>query len=71
MPAKNARAARPAYRCADCGHEVTKWLGRCPSCHAWNTIEETAAARPAAAKVTAAAPATSARPIAEVDLDSA
>jgi DNA repair protein RadA/Sms len=71
VPPKNARATRPGYRCADCGHEVAKWVGRCPSCQAWGTIDETAPARPALAKVTAGAPATPARPIAEVDLDSA
>ncbi|MER7014961.1 DNA repair protein RadA [Saccharopolyspora sp. NPDC000359] len=71
MPPKNARAARPAFRCADCGHEVAKWVGRCPSCQAWGTVEEAAPARPALAKVSAGAPATPARPIAEVDLDSA
>ncbi|MGW1678406.1 DNA repair protein RadA [Saccharopolyspora sp. NPDC002376] len=71
MPPKNAKAARPAYRCADCGHEVAKWVGRCPSCQAWGTVEEAAPARPALAKVSAGAPATPARPIAEVDLDSA
>ncbi|MGI8309636.1 DNA repair protein RadA [Saccharopolyspora hattusasensis] len=71
MPPKNARAARPAYRCADCGHEVAKWVGRCPSCQAWGTIDEMAAARPVLTKVAAGAPATPARPIAEVDLDSA
>ncbi|MGP4019513.1 DNA repair protein RadA [Saccharopolyspora sp. 5N708] len=71
MPPKNARPVRPGYRCADCGHEVAKWVGRCPNCQAWGTVEETAPARPALAKVTAGAPATPARPIAEVDLDSA
>ncbi|GAA0510708.1 DNA repair protein RadA [Saccharopolyspora subtropica] len=71
MPPKNARTTRPAYRCADCGHEVAKWVGRCPKCQAWGTIDETAPARPALARVTAGAPATPARPIAEVDLDSA
>ncbi|GAA2791035.1 DNA repair protein RadA [Saccharopolyspora taberi] len=71
MPPKSARTARPGFRCADCGHEVAKWVGRCPSCQSWGTIDEVAAARPALAKVTAGAPATPARPIAEVDLDSA
>ncbi|MEU5848282.1 DNA repair protein RadA [Saccharopolyspora shandongensis] len=71
MPPKNTRTARPGYRCADCGHEVAKWVGRCPSCQAWGTIDETAAARPVLTKVAAGAPSTPARPIAEVDLDSA
>ncbi len=71
MPPKTARAPRPAYRCADCGHEVAKWVGRCPGCQAWGTIDEAAPTRPALAKVSAGAPSTPARPIAEVDLDSA
>ncbi|QGK68439.1 DNA repair protein RadA [Allosaccharopolyspora coralli] len=71
MPSKTARPPRPTYRCADCGHEVAKWVGRCPGCQAWGTIDEAAPARPALAKVSAGAPSTPARPIAEVDLDSA
>ena len=27
-------------KCNDCGYESAKWLGRCPSCSAWNTFEE-------------------------------
>ncbi|MFB9428008.1 DNA repair protein RadA [Streptoalloteichus tenebrarius] len=72
MPPKNARAARPAYRCAECGHEVAKWLGRCPECQAWGSIEELAApTRTGRALVAAGAPATPARPIAQVDVETA
>lgn len=72
MPTKSARAARPGFRCTECGREVAKWVGQCPNCHEWNTVEEAAPAKPALSKVAAAgAPATPARPIAEVDLDSA
>lgn len=28
------------YRCTECGFESAKWNGRCPSCGAWNTMEE-------------------------------
>lgn len=31
------------YVCSECGATSTKWLGRCPSCSAWNTLVETAA----------------------------
>ena len=32
---------RTRYVCQNCGVESPKWLGRCPSCEAWNTyIEE-------------------------------
>jgi DNA repair protein RadA/Sms len=61
----------PAYRCGECGNVVSKWFGRCPECQAWGTIEEVAASRPALAKVAAGAPASPARPIAEVDVESA
>ncbi|MHB9295942.1 putative DNA repair protein RadA [Pillotina sp. SPG140] len=30
------------YRCTACGHEESKWLGRCPECGEWNTLNETA-----------------------------
>jgi DNA repair protein RadA/Sms len=30
------------FRCTSCGHEETKWLGRCPGCGEWNTLAETA-----------------------------
>jgi DNA repair protein RadA/Sms len=69
---KNAKPARPAYRCADCGHEVAKWVGRCPECQAWGTVEEIAAARPALARIGVAGPPRApARPIRQVDLDTA
>lgn len=28
------------YECTACGYETPKWLGKCPVCNAWNTIEE-------------------------------
>lgn len=29
-----------AYFCQSCGFESAKWLGKCPSCQAWNTFVE-------------------------------
>ena len=29
-----------AYVCENCGQESAKWVGRCPSCGAWNTFKE-------------------------------
>lgn len=26
--------------CSDCGYESAKWMGRCPGCGAWNTMNE-------------------------------
>jgi len=36
-----------AYACTACGHHAPKWLGRCPGCGEWNTLEEERAAAPA------------------------
>ena len=29
------------YRCSNCGFESIKWLGKCPTCNSWNTLQET------------------------------
>ncbi len=31
---------RTVYTCSDCGGTSPKWLGKCPACGAWNTLEE-------------------------------
>ena len=36
MPPK----AKSVYICSDCGYESAKWVGKCPGCNAWNTMEE-------------------------------
>jgi len=30
------------FKCGSCSHEEPKWLGRCPECGEWNSLEETA-----------------------------
>lgn len=32
--------AKTLYVCNQCGYETSKWMGRCPGCEAWNTLEE-------------------------------
>ena len=32
--------AKQIYVCTHCGYESPKWMGQCPSCHEWNTLEE-------------------------------
>lgn len=67
-----ARAARVGYRCAACEYQAAQWVGRCPSCQEWGTLEPVApAAGPARARVAAGAPVAPARRIADVELDSA
>ena len=35
-----AQKNKTVYVCTDCGAESVKWLGQCPECGAWNTMEE-------------------------------
>ena len=35
-----ALKAKTVYICNQCGYETAKWVGKCPSCNAWNTMEE-------------------------------
>lgn len=53
---------KKAYFCRECGFEAPKWLGKCPSCGAWNSFAEEIVAResgsiPAAVAGTAVPPA--------------
>ena len=36
MPKKRSSS----YQCSSCGYETPRWLGKCPECGAWNTLEE-------------------------------
>ena len=36
-----AKSAKSIYVCAACGYETPRWMGKCPGCEAWNTLEET------------------------------
>ncbi len=31
---------RSVYRCAQCGHDHPKWVGRCEGCDEWNSVAE-------------------------------
>jgi len=39
--------AKTVYECGACGYESPRWVGRCPGCGAWNTMEERMAEAPA------------------------
>ena len=32
--------AKSVWECTSSGYQSAKWMGRCPSCQAWNTMEE-------------------------------
>ena len=65
------RSARAAYRCAECGQHAAQWVGRCPSCQAWGTLEQVVAPTGGPRRVAAGAPSSPARRIADVELDTA
>jgi DNA repair protein RadA/Sms len=43
------------FRCAECGWQTAKWVGRCGECQAWGTVEEAAVPRLVRAGIRAAA----------------
>jgi DNA repair protein RadA/Sms len=53
---------KTVHRCAECGSESPRWLGRCPACDAWGTLAEAAGGH-APPRAAAGGPV----PIAEVD----
>ena len=36
-----AAKTKNVYICSNCGYETPKWLGKCPECNEWATLEET------------------------------
>jgi DNA repair protein RadA/Sms len=62
------KTARPAHRCTECGYASAKWVGRCPECQAWGTIQEAGTAGPSLRAVAAGPVTAPARPIAQVEL---
>lgn len=35
-----AKKTKLVFACRECGYNSPKWLGKCPSCNAWNTLVE-------------------------------
>ncbi len=61
--------ARAQYRCSECHHVTAKWVGRCPDCGTWGTVDEVAvlAAVNGSASRRAVAPTSPAVPISSID----
>ena len=61
--------ARSQYRCSECHHVTAKWVGRCPDCGTWGTVDEVAvlAAVNGSPVRRAVAPTTPAVPISSID----
>lgn len=34
------KSPKKVYYCENCGHQEHKWVGRCPACHEWGTMQE-------------------------------
>jgi DNA repair protein RadA/Sms len=68
-----SRAIRSGHRCTECGHQAAQWVGRCPSCQAWGSLEAAAPVPTAGGRkrIVAGAPSAPARRIADVALDAA
>ncbi|MCD9624670.1 DNA repair protein RadA [Rhabdothermincola salaria] len=62
--------ARSVFRCQDCGGTAPKWVGRCPTCEAWNTlVEERVVPAAGGADAGTLSPPAVPLPISEVDVD--
>ncbi|WP_288818423.1 hypothetical protein, partial [uncultured Corynebacterium sp.] len=35
-----AKTKDEAYECSACGWQVSKWVGQCPNCKEWGTLEK-------------------------------
>lgn len=60
---------KPIFRCSACSHEVAKWVGKCPECGAWGTVDEVVvgAGSVGAPGRKAMLPSTAAAPISQID----
>ena len=41
---------RTIFICQECGHQVSKWLGKCPECNSWSSFSEERQLQPSASK---------------------
>jgi DNA repair protein RadA/Sms len=66
-----AKSVKQAYRCAECGWQTSKWVGRCGECQAWGTVDVAGGAAKPARVVSPGPVSAPARPIGEVDVQAA
>ncbi|GAB3218779.1 DNA repair protein RadA [Mycolicibacterium hippocampi] len=66
--ARVSSKTRSQYRCSECRHLTAKWVGRCPECGTWGTVDEvTLMAATASATSRAVTPTSPAVPISSID----
>ena len=66
--ARTGSKVRSQFRCSECQHTTAKWVGRCPDCGTWGTVNEVAvlsSLTPATHR--AVAPTSPAVPISSID----
>jgi DNA repair protein RadA/Sms len=71
VTSSTSKRARPAYRCAECGWTTVKWVGRCGECQAWGTVSEDGPAAAGPRTVVVSPARAPARPIGDIDVESA
>ena len=67
----SGRPARPGYACTECGWTAAKWAGRCGECQAWGSVVEDAPTGSGPRTVTTSPTRSPARPIGDIDVDTA
>jgi DNA repair protein RadA/Sms len=65
--AKVGAKPRSQYRCSECRHVTAKWVGRCPECGTWGTVDEVAVLTSLDGIRRGQAPASGAVPISSID----
>ena len=60
---------RAQYRCSECRHVTAKWLGRCPECGTWGTVDEVAVLAAVGCGQRGTVPSTPAVPLSSIDPD--
>ncbi len=59
---------KTVFYCTNCGHESPKWVGKCPGCGQWNTMEEQPVVKLTGGRAQRAYPAAKPIPLSKVDV---
>ena len=62
-----AKKPRVIHTCTECGYSSPKWLGRCPECGSWGTLQEEAPVAAGPVKTAALTPSAPAHPITKIE----
>lgn len=60
---------RPQFQCSECRHVTAKWVGRCPECGTWGTVDEVAVLTSLGGTGRSKVPVSAAVPISAIDPD--